>query len=82
MDEKVYKYKFKIIPFSSLGNDNGVLLGFKPNYIKIYSDEEYIKKDVIIGIYDGKLSKTNLYTSLIGLNVFKEGAKDEFITSA
>ena len=67
---------------SSLGNENGVLIGFKPDYIKIYSDEEIIKKDVIIGIYDGALSKTNLYTSLIGLGCFKkEGMKDEYITS-
>lgn len=83
MREEFYKFKFKIIPFSSLGNENGVLVGFKPDYIKIYSDEEFIKKDVIIGIYDGNLSKTNLYTSLIGLGCFKkEGVKDEYITSS
>ena len=82
VDEKIYKYKFKIIPFSSLGNENGVLVGFKPSYIKIYGDEEYIKKEVIIGIYDGKLSKTNLYTSLTGLSVLKEGVNDEYIASA
>lgn len=82
MSKELYEYKFKVIPFSSLGNENGVLIGFKPDYIKIYSDEEIIKKDVIIGIYDGSLSKTNLYTSLIGLGCFKkEGMKDEYITS-
>ena len=82
MSKELYEYKFKVIPFSSLGNENGVLIGFKPDYIKIYSDEEIIKKDVIIGIYDGALSKTNLYTSLIGLGCFKkEGMKDEYITS-
>lgn len=82
MSKELYEYKFKVIPFSSLGNENGVLIGFKPDYIKIYSDEEIIKKDVIIGIYDGALSKTNLYTSLIGLSCFKkEGMKDEYITS-
>ena len=82
VDEKIYKYKFKIIPFSSLGNENGVLVGFKPDYIKIYSDEECIKKEVIIGIYNGKLSKANLYTSLTGLSVLKEGAKNEYTVNA
>ena len=48
MEEKMYNYKFKIIPFSSLGNENGVLLGFKPDYIKIYDEEEYVKKNVVI----------------------------------
>ena len=81
MDDKVYNYKFKVIPFSSLGNDNGVLLGFKPDYIKIYDEEEYVKNNIIIGIYNGKLSKSNLYTSLIGLNILKEGEKNECVTN-
>lgn len=67
--ENLHSYKFKLIPFSSLGNDNGLLIGFKPDYIKIYSEEECTRNDVLIGIYDGKLSKNNLYTSLIGLDI-------------
>ncbi len=67
--ENLHSYKFKLIPFSSLGNDNGLLIGFKPDYIKIYSEEEWVRNDVLIGIYDGKLSKNNLYTSLIGLDI-------------
>lgn len=78
--ENVHSYKLKLIPFSSLGNDNGLLIGFKPDYIKIYSEEEYIRNDVLVGIYDGKLSKNNLYTSLIGLDVLNsEGKKHEFV---
>lgn len=76
-NKKNYSYKFNIIPFSSLGNDNGILIGFKPDYVKIYEDEEKIIKDVFIGIYDGKLTKTNLYTSLIGLNILKEGKNEK-----
>ena len=83
INENIYKMKFKVIPFSALGNENGVLIGFKPDYVKIFSEEEIVKKNVIIGIYDGKLSKTNLYTSLIGLGCFrKEGIKDEYFTNA
>lgn len=78
--ENIYSYKIKLIPFSSLGNDNGLLIGFKPDYIKIYSDDEIARNDVLIGIYDGKLSKTNQYTSLIGLDILnKEGKKNEFV---
>ncbi len=67
--ENLHSYKLNLIPFSSLGNDNGLLIGFKPDYIKIYSEEECVRNDVLIGIYDGKLSKNNLYTSLIGLDI-------------
>ena len=70
-NDNIHSYKLKIIPFSSLGNDNGLLIGFKPDYIKIYSEEEIIRNDIIVGIYNGKLSKNDLYTSLIGLNALK-----------
>ena len=69
--ENIHKYKFKFIPFSSLGNENGMLVGFKPDCVEIYGEEENIRNDVVIGIYEGKLSKTNRYTSLVGLNIFK-----------
>ena len=83
VSEDVYKYRFKVIPFTSLGNENGVLIGFKPDYIKIHSpDEEIIKNNILIGIYDGKLSKSNLYVSLIGLNILKEGNVNEYTTIA
>ena len=79
-EKNIYSYKIKLIPFSSLGNDNGLLLGFKPDYVKIYSDDEITRNDVLIGIYDGKLSKANQYNSLIGLDILnKEGKKNEFV---
>lgn len=67
--ENVHSYKFKLIPFSSLGNENGLMIGFKPDYVRIFDEEEYIRNDVIIGIYNGKLCKSNLYNSLIGLDI-------------
>lgn len=82
-NENIHDYHFKLIPFMSLGNDNGLLIGFKPDYIKIYDEEENIRNDILIGIYNGKLSKSNLYTSLIGLDVLKKGErKYEFTKNA
>ena len=74
--DDIYSYKFKVIPFSSLGNENGLLIGFKPDYIKIFDDTECIRDDVIVGIYDGKLCKSNLYTSLIGLDILNKKEKN------
>lgn len=75
----IHEYNFKLIPFSSLGNENGLLIGFKPDYIKIYADSIHVRDDVIIGIYNGKLSKNNSYTSLIGLEILnKEAKKNEY----
>ncbi len=82
-DERMHSYKFKLIPFMSLGNENGLLIGFKPDYIKIYDEDENVRNDIIVAIYNGRLSRTNLYTSLIGLDVLKKGeSENEFIKNA
>lgn len=54
------------IPFKSIGNEGGIILGFKPDYIVIKSlKEEFIKNDIIIGIYNGKLSDEMEYDGLL-----------------
>jgi len=68
-----YAAKIRIIPFSSLGKENGLLIGIKPKSVHINQNEESIfVKNVIIGIYNGTLSKTNKYSALIGLNLLEE----------
>lgn len=53
------------IPFYSLGNNNGLLSGFKPDYIKVYTENDCLKKEVIIGIYNESFSSN--YNAIIGL---------------
>lgn len=59
--------RFRLIPFTSLGKENGMLIGFKPDYIEI-GEEEGRKgiSDVIVGIYNKSLSKDKLYKALLG----------------
>ena len=71
-DEIKQKYisKLKVIPFSSLGKQNGMLLGIKADEINIESEEENIVKDnVIVGIYDKSLTKHGEYRALVGMNL-------------
>ena len=56
-----------LIPFSSLGNKNGLLKGFKPDYIKLYTDEELFEKKAIIGIYSDSLGGGSEYHAIVGL---------------
>ena len=64
-----YISKLRVLPFSSLGKHNGMLLGFKvEKVIVILNEEEVIRNDVIIGIYDKKLSINEKYECLIGMN--------------
>ena len=78
IDEEI-KTRCNIIPFSSIGKNNGIIIGFRPDYIKIYTNEgEEIRKKVIVGIHNNKISKNGLYSGLIGLNLLNEGEKYEY----
>lgn len=65
-----YMSKLKVIPFSSLGKQNGMLLGIKADQVKIKTEEEESLKDnIIIGIYDKSLTKKGEYRALVGINL-------------
>lgn len=77
-----YITKFRVIPFSSIGKTNGMLLGFKANKVIInQEDDEKIITNVIIGIYENKLSKKDQYSALIGLDLLEGSEKNEFTTN-
>ena len=78
-----YISKFRVIPFSSLGKQNGLLLGFKASNVITYIDaNEEELKNVIIGIYDKKLSKKDKYNALLGLEILEGSKGNEYFTSA
>lgn len=69
MQEK-YISKLRCIPFSSLGKQNGMLLGIRANEIIVETDDEKkISNNVIIGIYDKSLTKRGEYRALIGIEL-------------
>lgn len=77
-----YRARFRIIPFSSIGKQNGMLLGFKADKIKIITDiEELVKTDVIVCIYNQIIAKNNSYSALIGLDMLEGSDKNEYFTN-
>ncbi|SNS24336.1 stage II sporulation protein GA (sporulation sigma-E factor processing peptidase) [Anaerovirgula multivorans] len=58
--------RFRMIPYNALGTENGMLLGFKPDqvYIQKETDVKNIK-EIIVAIYDRKLSKAGEYRALL-----------------
>lgn len=63
-----YISKLKLIPFSSLGKQNGMLLGIKVQQIKIIKEsEEITKENIIVGIYQQSLTKNREYQALMGM---------------
>lgn len=65
-----YIPKLKMIPFSSLGKQNGMLIGIKPDKVEVINEHTNYKKDVIIGIYNKSLTKRGEYNALIGIELY------------
>lgn len=73
-----YITKFRVIPFSSIGKTNGMLLGFKADKIVVEQEEKEVIENVIVGIYENSLSKKGQYSALIGLELIEGSEKNEF----
>lgn len=66
-----YIPKLKFIPFSSLGKQNGMLIGIKPEKLKVINEEiEEEREEAIIGIYSKSLTKRGEYNALIGIELY------------
>ena len=68
--KKEYIPKLKIIPFASLGKQNGMLVGIKPEKIEIINEQTEENKNAIIGIYNKSLTKKGEYNALIGIELY------------
>ena len=74
--------RFRMIPFSSLGKQNGLLLGIKADRINIISDEKIdINNNAIIGIYDKSFTKNGAYTAIFGLDMLEGGSQNECVAN-
>lgn len=54
--------KFRFIPFHSLGKENGTILAFRPDYVKIGNETI---TEIMIGIVNSQLSRSSEYSALL-----------------
>ncbi len=66
-EESSWFKRIHLIPFKSIGKENGMLTGFRPDNIRI-GQEGSLKEinDVIVGICGMKLSGSDKYSALVG----------------
>lgn len=74
-----YFSRLKILPFSSMGKQNGLMLGIKADKIIIEKEEIEERENIIIGISMQKLE--NNYSALFGLDLLEGSESDELITT-
>lgn len=67
MDEIGDEIRLRLIPFKSIGSENGILVGFKPDSIEVCLDNETKKltEDIIVAIYNDKLAADEQYNGLL-----------------
>lgn len=71
-----YRKRIRFIPFTSVGKQNGMLLGIKPDLVKIITDvDEIVNEKTIIGVYEKTFSKYGKYSGLIGLYILERTEK-------
>lgn len=57
--------KFQIIPFSSVGKERGLMIGYKPDKVEIVQEDICCVGRVIIALHDGELDKEGDYQALL-----------------
>lgn len=66
-DEDFWIRRVHLIPFKSIGKENGILTGFRPDNIRIGREGVFREiNDVIVGICGIKLSNNARYSALVG----------------
>ncbi|MCX7774203.1 MAG: sigma-E processing peptidase SpoIIGA, partial [Clostridia bacterium] len=59
--------RIHLIPFKSIGRENGMLTGFRPDTLKVGQEGAFKEiKDVIVGLCGIKLSHNSKYSALVG----------------
>jgi len=67
MEEIGNEVKLRLIPYKSIGNENGILIGFKPDSVNVFLNDgiKKMKDDIIVAIYNNKLANDEQYNSLL-----------------
>lgn len=71
--KQMYEPKLKLIPYSSLGKQNGMLLAVKAQKVDIEKEEgeKQTRENVMIGIYNKSLTKRGEYRGLMGMELME-----------
>ncbi len=64
--------RFRLIPFTTIGKERGMLIGFRPDEIRIIDNKNVIPvKNVIIGVHNRPLCPEGSYKALLHPDIFQ-----------
>lgn len=62
----VWASRIRVIPFTSIGRNKGMLVGIRPDEVIVITSENNVRiKDIIVGIYHRQLSPEGAYRALL-----------------
>lgn len=66
LSKSQWSTRFRLIPFTSIGKTNGMLIGLRPDKIRVKTDDQEVEiENTIIGIYRDTLSPDGNYKALL-----------------
>ncbi len=74
LSQSSWANRLRIIPFSSIGRKNGILVGVRADAIMVHTGKKNVlHNNVVIGIYRDKLSQDGSYHLLIPSEIVNQG---------
>lgn len=71
IDDSTFLEKFRLIPFKSVGNESGTLIGIRVDEVNIYDEmKKYYLKDIFIAIANFKLTQNDDFNALLNPEIF------------
>jgi stage II sporulation protein GA (sporulation sigma-E factor processing peptidase) len=62
----LWQERVRILPFKSIGKEHGILIGFRPDSLKIWQKQQaFSNNHVVVGIYNNQLSPEGAFHALI-----------------
>lgn len=64
--------RFRMIPFRTFGTSNGILIGFKPDNVKVLINKVWEETtDAVVGVYCSTLSNNGNYHALVSPDIIR-----------
>jgi stage II sporulation protein GA (sporulation sigma-E factor processing peptidase) len=61
-----WEERMRILPFNSIGKEHGMLVGFRPDLLKVWQKQQEIEnKNVVVALYNRPLSPEGSFQALI-----------------
>lgn len=67
--------RFRVIPFSSIGQEKGMLIGFRPDEVRILEGKQGLTTNrVVIGVHNRQLSPEGAYRALLHPEILRSAS--------